>query len=523
MAEATPPAAPSVAVAAHAPPVRHGWLAVAFICLALLVISLNNTLLNIALPAIAEDLGASATQLQWIVDAYLLVFASLQLTMGTLGDAHGRKRALQLGLVVFLVVTVLAGFAGTVQRLIFLRGIMGIGAAAVMPATLSLVSSVFPDPARRAQAIAFWAAAFGLGIGIGPPIGGFLVGLYSWSAAFFVNVPVVVVALLGVWFFVRESKDPNAPPPDVLGAGLSIVGLVALVLGIEEAGVKGWTSLHALLPLGVALVTLAAFGIWEVKARYPMLPMYLFTNMSFTGANIALTMMTFGLMGSLFFFGQYFQVVKGYTPFEAGLSSLPLAVVVVLLSAASARIAQRIGIQRSVAGGLMLAALGLLGLSVVIRPDTPYLVLVLGLVVMGAGIGVTAGPATSSVMGSVPLAKAGVGSAMNDTTRELGGALGIAVLGAVADSTYLSRLREAAAMYNVPVEVYDAVAGGIVAAHQFATYIPWPAVQAQFLTYVNAAFTAGLSDAMFAGAVVIALIGVLAYLILPNAVQPPKG
>jgi len=332
----------------------------------------------------------------------------------------------------------------------------------------------------------------------------------------------VIVALIGSAFYVRDSKDPNAPPPDLLGAGLSIVGVVALVLGIVEAGVAGWTSPRTLVPLGSAAVVLTLFGLWEAKARHPMLPIYLFKNMSFTGANIALTMLTFGLMGSLFFFAQYFQTVQGRSPLEAGLSSLPLAVMVVLLSASSARIAQRFGIRRCVAGGLLVAALSLLYLSFVIEPGTPYPVLVLGLVVMGAGIGLATGPATNSVMSSVPPAKAGVGSAMNDTTRELGGAIGIAVLGAIADSTYLSRLQELSVTNQIPVEVYDAVAGGIVAAHQFATYIPTPTVQSEFITYVNDAFTAGLSDAMFAGAVIIALVGVLSYMLLPNAPRPPK-
>jgi len=409
------------------------WWALGVQGLSLVVIGMDNTILNVALPTLSQDLSASASQLQWIVDSYVLVFAGLLLTMGALGDRFGRKRALQAGLVLFGVFSAGSAFAGTPEVLIATRGLMGIGGALIMPATLSIITDVFPAH-ERGRAIAAWAAVSGLGVVAGPLIGGWLLEHFWWGSVFLVNVPVVVAALAAGWFLVPESKDPKATPLDPAGAALSVAGLGALVYAIIEAPAKGWTDPIVLGAFALATVLLVAFVAWELRSPHPMLRISFFRDARFSAASAAITLVFFALFGSIFLLTQYLQFVKGYTPLEAGVRVTPIAAVI-LGAPLSARLVERVGRKAVVTAGLLIVATGLATMSTV-DAGTSYPFLAASLATLGFGMGMTMAPATDSVMGSVPKEKAGVGSAMNDTTRQVGGALGVAILGSVLAQGY---------------------------------------------------------------------------------------
>jgi|FLYN01.1.fsa_nt_gi EmrB/QacA subfamily drug resistance transporter len=518
------------------PGYANRWKALLFIGISLIVISLDNTVLNVALPSISRTLGAGQSELQWIVDAYILVFAALLLTMGALGDRFGRKKALQFGLVMFGLGSLAAALSHTTGLLIASRAFLGIGGATIMPATLSIISATFP-PKERPQAIGIWAAIFGLGVGIGPVVGGWLLERFEWNAVFLINLPIVLVALVGGQLFIAESKDPNAPKADIPGVLLSITGLFALVYGIIEAGMHGWTEQNVLLAFGIAFVLLSAFAWWEWRNPNAMLPMHFFKNMSFTAANIALVLVTFSLMGSMFFMSQYFQSVQGVPTLEAGLRVLPTAVTLTIVAAQSARVARRLGTKVAVALGILIAGLALFYMSRVFRIETPYYLIAIGQVLFGVGMGIAMSPATNSIMGSVPVSKAGIGSAMNDTTRQLGGALGVAVLGTIMNQSYLvgvETLRPAIEnlLANLPIppafaeqaqQIWPAITSSIQGAHIVANrlaevpLVP-PDVPRQIIDTANAAFMTGMNNAMLIGSLIMIGTAVLTYFILPAQV-----
>lgn len=495
---------------------KNRWIGLVFIGISLLIISLDNTVLNVALPAISRDLGASASELQWIVDSYILVFAAVLLTMGSIGDRLGRKRALQFGILWFGIFSLLAALSNSTHMLIGTRALLGLGGATIMPATLSLITAMFRDPKERAQAIALWAAIFGLGSGIGPLIGGFLLEHFSWHAVFFVNLPVVAIALIGGQIYLPESRDHNAPSPDFPGVLLSIVGLFALVYGIIEAGQDGWTDTYVLLSFAVAAVVLGVFGWWENRSPHPMLPMYLFRNMSFTGANVAMTMMFFGMFGTLFFFSQYFQSVQGYTALEAGWRLLPQALVIMVAASSSARVAQMLGLKRTVSLGFFIAAGGMFVMSQILEADTSYGIILLALIVLSSGMGIAMSPATNSIMGSVPVNKAGVGSAMNDTTRQIGGALGVAVLGTIMNHRYLDKI--VTLKGSLPEQAYGYVENSIQGAHAVAAGLPAQA-SAPLLKVADQAFVTGMTEAMLIASLVMIGASLFTFLFLPSEVR----
>lgn len=499
------------------------WIGLLFIGISLLVISLDNTILNVALPSISNDLGASASDLQWIVDAYVLVFAALLLTMGSIGDKVGRKRALQFGLVMFGLGSLWAALSTSTEMLIAARAFLGIGGATIMPATLSIISATFPRE-ERSQAIAIWAAIFGLGVGVGPVAGGLLLEHFDWNAVFFVNLPVVAVALLGGAFFLADSKDEHAPKPDIVGVLLSVPGLFALIYAIIEAGMKSWTDPQVLAAFAISAVLLAIFTWWESRAPNPMLPLHFFKNMSFTGANIAMTFIMFSMFGSIFFLSQYLQTVQGYSALDAGLRMVPMAASLAVVSVSSARIAHRLGTKRTVALGITIAAGGLLFMSQMYAVDTAYSTVVVGQIILAAGMGFAMSPATDSIMGSIPVSKAGVGSAMNDTTRQLGGALGIAVLGTIMNGRYLDGIEALkTALPQLRPDMFDGISNSIQAAHMIASK---PEVPAQFANTIvdiaDQAFVTGMNDAMLFGAAVMLVNALLVLMILPTRVRAPR-
>jgi EmrB/QacA subfamily drug resistance transporter len=496
------------------------WWGLLFIGVSLLVISLDNTVLNMALPSISKQLGASASELQWIVDAYVLVFAALLLTMGSIGDKIGRKKSLQFGLIWFGVGSLAAALSTSTEMLIASRAFLGIGGATIMPATLSLITASFRDAKERAQAIAIWAAIFGLGVGIGPVIGGWLLERYDWSSVFYINLPIVTIAVIGGYFFLAESKDEHAPSPDIPGVILSVAGLFALVYAIIEAGTDGWTADHVVAAFVAAAVLLVVFGWWESRAKNAMLPLYLFRNMSFTGANLALTLVMFSMFGTIFFISQFFQAVQGYTALETGLRVLPMALTIMVAAGSSARIAQRLGTKLAVGLGFLIAAGGLFYLSQEMTVDAEYSTVLVGLMILAAGMGMAMSPATNSIMGSVPVSKAGVGSAMNDTTRMIGGALGVAVLGTVMNDVYLDEIAQMQG--HIPDQLYDAVSNSIYAAHAAAAQIPIPEMARSILNITDQAFVSGTTDAMLIAAIVMAAASLVTFAILPAQIRPAQ-
>jgi len=500
------------------------WVGMIFIAISLLVISIDNTILNVALPSISRSLGASAAELQWIIAAYVLMFAALLLTMGTLGDRFGRKRALQVGLIMFAVGSAAAGLATTTLMLIGTRAFLGIGGSLIMVSTLSIVNASFP-PNERAKAIAVWAAVFGLGIAIGPVTGGFLIRQFGWNAVFFVNLPVAAIAFIGGIFFITNSRDETAPRLDLPGIFLSILGLFALIYGIIEAGRSGWSSPQVLISLGAATVLLTIFALWERRAPHPMLPLYFFKNMSFTGANVAMVLVMFSLFGSVFFMSQYLQSVLGFTALEAGVRLLPLAFTLMVVSIMSPRVAGRIGTKYTVALGIAIAGSALLFMSQIYEVDTAYSSVVVGLILLAAGLGLTMSPATNSIMQSVPVNKSGIGSAMNDTTRQLGGALGVALLGTVMNTVYLRDIQAVAeAIPQLPAQALEVIASSVQGAHIVASNALVPDAARQIIIdTANAAFVNGMTSAMVISAVLMFSASVLVLAILPSQVQQPDA
>jgi EmrB/QacA subfamily drug resistance transporter len=501
---------------------RNRWIALAFMAISLLVISLDNTVLSLALPSIAEGLGSSASQLQWVVDAYILAIAGLLLTMGYLGDRLGRKPTLMVGLGLFALFSLGAALSNSTEMLIAMRAMMGIGAAIILPATLSIMTATFRDPKERAQAIALWAATFALGMGIGPLIGGWLLEHFSWHSVFYINIPVIAIGLVGGGYFIENSKTENPKRLDLFGAILSVAGLFALVYAIIQAGSDGWGAAHVLYAFGAAAVLLAAFILWELKFKGAMLPLNFFKNMSFTGANVALMLVHFGLMGAFFFLGQFLQSVQGYSPLEAGLRLVPMALVSFISATMSAKVAERIGTKLTVTIGIAIAAIGFFYLYRIAAVDAAYLNIAIAMSITSLGIGMTMSPATNSVMGSIPVSQSGIGSAMSSTTRQVGAALGVAILGSILNATYLAKINAVSWPAQLPAQALEAIRSSIQGAHIVAQQVPVPQLSQMIIDQSNEAFTAGAADALMVSAIVLAVTTVIALVILPSKVRGPK-
>lgn len=485
------------------------WWALGVLSLVLVVIGMDNLIVNVALPTLVRDLSASGNQLQWIVDAYILVFAGLLLSMGSLGDRFGRKRALTAGLVAFVAGSVAAAFAGSAEVLIGTRALMGVGAALIMPSTLSIITNIFPED-ERGRAIGIWAGVAALGIVLGPVVGGWLLDQFWWGSVFLINVPVVAVALLAAWPLVPESRDPHATPLDPAGALLSIAALVALVYGIIEAPSNGWTDSVTLGMLGAATALLVLFVAWERRAPHPMLNVAFFANARFSAASISLALTSFAMLGTLFVLTLHLQFVLGYTPLQAGVRMLP--VLTLMVSAPlSARLVRRLGTKVVVVAGMLIVAAGLWLFSNAAATDG-YAPVGWALAVFGIGMGLALAPATEAIMGSLPLAKTGVGSAMNDTTRLVGAALGVAVFGTVMSSAYASRI--APALSGLPASAAAAARDSVGAATIVAARLG-PDGDA-----LAAAARSASADAMgisiLVGLAVVVVAAVIALLFLPS-------
>ena len=439
------------------------------LCLSLLIVVIDNTILNTALPTLARVLPAGTSSLQWITDAYTLCFAALLIPAGALGDRYGRRRALLGGLAVFGAGSALAAFATGTGPLIAARVVMGLGAAFVMPATLSILTAVFP-PRERPQAIAAWSAVAGVGIVIGPSLGGLLLSHFWWGSIFLINVPLVVLALAGVALTVPETAEPGRRGLDVPGTALVAGSLFLLVDAIIEAPSRGWAGPVTLGEAAAGAAALGAFIWWELRIPAPLIDLRVFTSRAFSAAAGAVTVIFFTLFGSLFLLTQYLQLVHGYSPLSAGLRALPFALAMAAVSPVSPVLAGRLGSRVVIPGGIALMGGGLLGLSTA-GVTTSYPPIALAVAVMGVGMGLVMAPASTTIMATVPAYQAGAGSAMNDTIREVGGALGIAVVGSLAAGVYRSKLGPLLAGAHVPHPVSQVATGSVAAADQVAGHL----------------------------------------------------
>jgi EmrB/QacA subfamily drug resistance transporter len=486
------------------------WWTLVVLSVSLLVISLDNTILNVALPTIEHELGASASDLQWIVDSYTLVFAGLLLTLGSLGDRFGRRVGLVVGLVVFGGGSLASALATSADMLIASRALMGVGGALIMPSTLSILTNVFPVE-ERPKAIGIWAAVAGLGIAIGPVGGGWLIEHFHWSAVFLVNLPIVAVALAAIPALVPESKDPAQSRLDPVGAVLSTAGLGVLTWAIIE-GQHGWTDGATLAGFAVASVALAAFVAWELRAASPMLDVRLFRIGRFTGASVSIALVFFSLFGAIFFLTMYLQEVKDYDALAAGLRVTPIALGLVLGGPLSAKLAGRVGTRNVVAGGLTIVAAALLVMSGM-DANTGYGTIGGSLVLLGLGMGTTMAPATESIMSALPLAHAGVGSAMNDTVRMVGGTLGVAILGSLLSSRYGADMEGAVA--GLPEPARAAAEGSIGGAGAVAERLGGDA-GAALNSVAEAAYASAMGTTLTVAAGVALAGALVALVVLPG-------
>jgi EmrB/QacA subfamily drug resistance transporter len=505
---------------------RRRWLTLVVLCISLMVITLDNTILNVALPTLAHGkelggLGASGSALQWIVDSYVLIFAGLLLTMGSLGDRFGRYKLLTIGLILFGTGSVLSAFAPSAAVLIVTRSLMGIGGACIMPGTLSILTNVFHDPGERARAIGVWAGVAALGVGIGPVAGGALLTHFWWGSVFLVNVPIVVTALILGYFLVPDSYDHTAPKLDPVGAGLSIVSLGLILWSIIEAPSHGWTSPEIVTGFVVGTMLVIAFLLWERSYSSPMLDLKFFKNPRFSAASAAIMLVFLALFGTIFVLTQYLQSVLGYSTIKAGSILIPQSLALMIFAFLSPRWVVMFGNKIVVAFGLSLVAVSLLGF-LTLDVDSTALHVILVTVIMGIGMGNVMSPATESIMGSLPREKAGVGSAMNDTTRQVGGAIGVAVMGSILSSHYgpkLASLLGGKVPAGIVASARDSV-GRAVASVSDPKHPVAAGIHAQVISAAHQSFIGGMHLAALVATVIVgfAIAGVVIW--LPARARP---
>jgi EmrB/QacA subfamily drug resistance transporter len=517
----SPPAsAPAPAPAAAATPLRppgyeRRWWMLGVLCLSLLIVFVGNSSLNVAIPSLARDLGATESQLQWVVASYSLVFAGLLFSTGAVGDRFGRKGALQFGLVTFFVAAAVASQATTMWQLIACRAVMGAGAAFIMPSTLSILVNVFPA-GERAKAIAIWAATTGAAGAIGPVASGWLLGHFWYGSIFLINLPIILVALVGGWFLVPKSKDPEQGALDPVGAILSIVGVSTLVYALIEAPDKGWGAPITVGAFGVAAVVLAIFVMWELHVDEPMLDVRFFRNPSFSTGSGGMVLVFLSMFGVMFLMTQYFQLVLGYSPLSAAIRLLPMAPIMIIVAPLTPKLTARFGAHRTVAFGMGSICFGML-LFHRIGLHTPYWYILLCLIPLVSGMALSMAPMTAAIMSAVPARRAGAGSAMNDATRELGAAFGVAVLGSLAASKYSNVLRGGVDHLSASAShaAHASIAGALGVARGLA-----PAARDALALSARHSFVDGIQLAVICGAILAAIAAFVTYRFLPRTLAP---
>ncbi len=493
---------------------RRRWATLSVLCVTLLLISLDNTILNVALPSIVRSMHATSTQLQWIVDAYAVVFAGLLFTFGALGDRVGRKWVFMGGLVVFGAGSALAAWSVSPDRLIVARAVMGVGAAALMPGTLSILTNVFRAEWDRARAIGIWSGTAGLGVAIGPVLGGSLLVHFWWGSVFLINVPIATLGLVAAAFLVPNSKNPVATRADPVGAILSIFGLGLLLWGIIEAPDRTWTAPPILAAFAGSAALITAFIVWEQHIDHPMLPLRFFANRRYSAAIASLALVLFALLGAFFLLTQYLQFCLGFSPLETGFGIAPIALVLLVVAPSSVLLVRRVGTKPVVAGGLVLIAVGL-GLLSHTTVHSTYRSAVPFFVLIGVGVGLALAPSTDSVMGALPKGEAGVGSASSDTSMQIGGALGVAVLGTALNIRYQDTMTPLLAHRQIPAGIEQLVLGSLGGALAVAQRVPG-ALGTALAAAARRGFVSGMDLGFVVAAIVVAVAGVVVLAVLPN-------
>ncbi len=482
------------------------WAVLAVLCVSLLVVSIDNTILNVALPTIVRSLHASSGDLQWTIDAYAVVFAGLLLTTGSLGDRFGRKRVFNVGLVLFGIGSAASALSSTPHLLIAARAFMGIGAAAIMPSTLSILTNVFSDDVGRARAIGIWSGTTGLGMAIGPIAGGWLLAHYWWGSVFLVNVPIVAVGLVASVWLVPDSRDPAGTRPDPMGAVLSTAGLGLVLWGIIEAPSRSWTNPVVIAAVAAGILVLGIFVSWERRCDHAMLDLSFFSSRRFSAAMAALALVVFSLMGMLFILTQWLQFSLGLSPLATGLRLGPIALVLVVVSPVSSVLAHRIGTKVVVTAGMVAIAIGLALLSRTGLASS-YGAAVPALILIGVGSGLAFAPATEAVMGSLPAARSGVGAATNSAGLQVGGALGVGILGSALSTRFQGHLVPVLAGHHLPAAIEQLVVGSLGGALAVAGHVGGP-IGAALAAVSRRAFMSGMDLALAIGAVAV-LVGVV--------------
>lgn len=489
------------------PPKIRPVLVLAVVLVAALAINVETTIVNVALPTLNSELGASTRGLQWIVDAYNLAFAALVLAGGTIGDKFGRRGTLVAGLILFAASSVGAALVTTTEMLIVMRLVMGIAAALIYPTTLAIITDTFRDPKQRAAAIGVWGAITGLGVAIGPILGGALLETFWWGSLFLALVPIALAAVLGALLFVPASTAQTEARLDRGGLILSVVMLGALVYTIIEAPEHGWTATPTLLGFGVALAAAAAFVWWERRLTDPLIDVSLFNNLRFSAASGAVTVAFFALFGFIFLITQFFQLLQGFGPLETGVRILPVALSIAVGSVVGTRLAvTRLGTKAVVFTGLLMLTVAFAWVAV-IDVDVPYLQVAAQMVLLGGGLGLTTAPATDSIMGVVRPEQAGAGSAVNDATRQIGGTLGVAVVGSIFSTLYIRNLTDSQILQATPEAAQTTAREGLAQGLQVAAQSPASIAEA-VRDSVSDAFMSGLHAGCLTAAAV-CLIGAL--------------
>jgi EmrB/QacA subfamily drug resistance transporter len=494
-------------------PVQYArrWKTLGVLSLSLVIIGLDNTILNVALPTLQHQFDASPSKLQWMVDSYLLVFAGLLLVFGTLGDRFGRKRALQAGISIFGLASLGALVADSADQVIAVRAAMGVGAALIMPATLSIIANLFTGKERR-KAIAIWAALAAVGIGLGPLTGGLLLEWFGWSSVFMVNVPFAAAALLLGIRYVPESRDPRPGSFDLPGAALSTAGFSLLVYSIIEAPGHGWTSGPILGLLTASVALLGAFLWWERRIDEPMLDLDFFRSASFSVGTAAVSVAFFGLLGGIFALTQYLQFVHGYSAIEAGAIMSPIALGLMMGAGSSSKAAEKLGVSRVVAVGLTGLAT-MLALTTFWGPQTGALTLALWFFGLALAMGWVMAPATDAVVGAVPAAKTGVASATNTVARMVSGALGVAVVGSLVSSLYSNGVD--GSLVGLPAQAQAGAEDSVGAASAIAAQLPGDAASSLLAT-TGDAFTQAMGTGLLVAAALAAATAVVVLRFLPT-------
>jgi len=490
---------------------KQRWWTLAVMIIGLLIIGFDTTILTVALPTLASELEANTTELQWIMNIYVLFLASFLLAAGSFGDKYGRKKVLFIGLILFGITSIMAGFSQSVEMLMVARAFMGVAAAIMLPLTISILPTVFPAE-ERSQAISLWAAGMGVGLMIGPLLGGFLLNHFSWGSIFFINIPIILITIIGVIFFVPESKDMNASKLDWGGITLSSIGLMAIVYGLTEGPEQGWLSLEMILPTSIGLIVLIVFVIHQQKIKYPLLNLSIFHNARFTWGTIVGSILMFVLSGLLFFITQYMNFFFDATPLESGIKLMPLLGAYVIGAILSDIFVKRIGTKWMIVIGLFVMGVGLYFLSV-LKADVTYGLFAMSLIIQGIGMGWILAPSMDAVMESLPQAELGVGAAVNNTIRQVGSTIGIAVLGSAISYWYTKGLTDKLAKF--PDEVSGVASQSVGAAKLIALKLESPLKEQLSLNAGNA-FLDGVNIALLISIALIIIAIIITILFLPS-------